>query len=78
MHKTHPLAWQAPLTTFARTHCMRCEAGWTRSGQNGTRVIVCLLDREPVLNTMTDCDRFEPRVEVRHRFDQTAKRTTRK
>ena len=78
MHKTHPLAWQAPSTAFPRTHCMRCEAGWTRSGQNGARVIVCLLDREPVLNTMTDCDRFELRVEVRRQFDQTAKNTTRK
>jgi hypothetical protein len=57
---------------------MRCEAGWTRSGQNGARIIVCLLDREPVLNTMTDCDRFELRMEVRRQFDQTAKSATRK
>ena len=36
---------------------MNCEAGWTRSGENGARVIVCLLDREPVLNTY---DRLRP------------------
>ena len=30
MHKVHPLAWQAEPTDFATTHCMKCEAGWTR------------------------------------------------
>ena len=45
MRKHHPLAWQGPSTDFATTHCMQCEAGWTRSGQ-GASVIICLLDRE--------------------------------
>ena len=61
MHKAHPLAWQSKPTDFALTHCMRCQAGWTRLGENGAKIIVCLLDREPVLTTMTDCDRYEPR-----------------
>ena len=33
------------------------------SGENGAKVIVCLLDREPVLTTMTACDRYEMRWE---------------
>ncbi len=69
MHKVHPLAWQAPNTEYARTHCMNCAAGWTRSGEDGARLIVCLLDREPVLTNMTSCDRFEPKEELQHLFD---------
>lgn len=78
MHKVHPLAWQAPNTEFARTHCMNCAAGWTRSGDDGARLIVCLLDREPVLTNMTSCDRYEPKEELQHLFDQMARRTTKK
>ena len=62
MHKVHPLAWQSEPTDFALTHCMRCTAGWTRCGADA-KVIVCLLDREAVLPSMTSCDRFEPREE---------------
>ena len=61
MHKVHPLAWNAPPTDFAETHCMKCAAGWTRSGKEGARIVVCLLDRELVLPALTSCDRFELR-----------------
>ena len=73
MHKVHPLAWQAEPTDFAVTHCMRCEAGWTRSGADGAKVIICLLDREPVLTNMTDCDRYEPREELPDQLNPMAK-----
>jgi hypothetical protein len=79
MHKSHPLAWRAEPTNFATTHCMNCEAGWTRKGPDGAKVVVCLLDREPVLPSMTDCDRFEPKAEaVASHFSQTAKVATKK
>jgi hypothetical protein len=79
MHKVHPLAWKADPTDFVTTHCMNCAAGWTRQGENGAKIVVCLLDREPVLNTMTDCDRFEPREEaIHHHFNRMAKDTTKK
>lgn len=64
MHKVHPLAWTAEPTEFATTHCMQCQAGWTRSGADA-KVIVCLLDREAVFPNMTSCDRFEPREQKR-------------
>jgi hypothetical protein len=63
MHKVHPLAWQAPPTDFAITHCSICKAGWTRSGEKGAKVIVCLLDREPAMTNMTGCDRFKHKDE---------------
>ncbi len=63
MHKIHPLAWQADPTNFATARCMQCQAGWTRQGDNGAMVVVCLLDREPVITTMTACDRYEMRWE---------------
>ncbi len=64
MHKVHPLAWQAEPTDYANTHCMKCAAGWTRRGTDGITVILCLLDREPVFATMTDCDRFLSKEEA--------------
>ncbi len=61
MHRTNysPLAWRT-AEGFAETHCVNCKAGWTRKGEKGD-LTVCLLDREPVLPGMTDCDRYEPR-----------------
>jgi len=58
--KARTLLWQTP-TGFALTHCMQCKAGWTRKGTFGAALTVCLLDREPVLTAMTDCDRYEPK-----------------
>jgi hypothetical protein len=79
MRKIHPLAWQAEPTDFATTHCMKCEYGWTRRGADGAKIVVCLLDREPVLPSMTDCDRFEPKEEaVEDHFSQMAKNATKK
>ena len=52
--------WQQP-TGYAASHCSTCAAGWTRTGENGGKLTICLLDREPVLNDMTDCDRYEPK-----------------
>ena len=53
-------------------------AGWTRQGENGAKVILCPLDREPVLTTMTACDRYESKEELQHLFDQMARHTTKK
>jgi hypothetical protein len=61
MHTTSPIARLPEVPEFARTHCMRCAAGWTRSLANGSKTVVCLLDREVVLTNMTDCDRYELR-----------------
>ena len=63
MHATRPIARLIEASEFARTHCMRCAAGWTRTLEDGTKTIVCLLDREPVLPNMTSCDRYELREE---------------
>ena len=52
--------WRKP-TGYAASHCMNCKAGWTRMGKDGSALTVCLLDREPILQEMTDCDRHEPR-----------------
>jgi hypothetical protein len=47
-------------TGYAASHCIQCKAGWTRTGPSEGVLTVCLLDREPVLADMTDCNRFEP------------------
>ena len=54
------LLWQKS-DGFAISHCQKCAAGWTRTGKEGNTLTVCLLDREPVLADMTECDRFEKR-----------------
>jgi hypothetical protein len=51
--------WKTPQG-YAAEFCTRCKAGWTRTGETGS-VTVCLLDREPVLTGMTNCDRFDMR-----------------
>ena len=58
--------WASP-DAFAAQYCTRCKAGWTRTGRNGA-LTVCLLDREPVLRGMTDCDRFELKEHKRAPF----------
>jgi len=57
----HPL-WKTP-EGYAADHCTICKAGWTRVGTSGGSLTICLLDREPVLAGMTNCDRYEPRDE---------------
>jgi hypothetical protein len=52
------IIWSTPKG-YAASHCMTCKAGWTRTGPAGGVLTVCLLDREPVLADMTDCNRFE-------------------
>ena len=64
MHKQHPLAWSSEATDYPTTHCKRCLAGWSRLAPDGSGVVVCLLDREPVLPNMIFCDRFEAREEL--------------
>lgn len=51
------LLWQKPIG-YGASHCMQCKFSWTRTGKDGA-LTVCLLDREPILTDMTDCDRFE-------------------
>ncbi len=50
---------QAP-STFCVKHCMKCQAGWTRSTSLGATVVICLLNREPVLPNITACNKFKP------------------
>jgi hypothetical protein len=75
MHKQHPLAWSSEATEYPTTHCKRCLAGWSRLAPDGSGVVVCLLDREPVLPNMIFCDRFEAREELEER-DLMPKRST--
>ena len=58
----HERLWRTP-TGYAATHCKNCAAGWTRTGTEGGELTICLLDREPVLANMTNCDRFERKEE---------------
>ena len=62
MFRTKQLLWRKP-SAFATSHCANCAAGWTRTGKDGGQLIVCLLDREPVLPDMTGCNRYEPKEE---------------
>ncbi len=55
-----PAFWKTPQG-YAASHCLNCTAGWTRKGKDGVAHTICLLDREPVLVDMTDCDRYEER-----------------
>jgi hypothetical protein len=59
---TKSTPWRTP-SEFAQANCMKCAAGWTRRSKQGTYLVVCLLDRDPVLPDMTACDRFERREE---------------
>ena len=52
------LLWRKP-TGYGASHCMQCKFGWTRTGKDGAALTVCLLDREPILTDMTDCDRYD-------------------
>lgn len=61
--KTPPQPAGSKPSAFAEKHCMDCAAGWTRTRKDGGLLIVCLLDREPVLADMIACDRYEPKDE---------------
>ena len=58
MAHTNNRLWRT-LTVYAASQCRKCEAGWTRTSPSGEVIIVCLLDREPVLADMANCDRYE-------------------
>ncbi len=49
-----------PQSNFCVKHCMKCQAGWTRSTSLGVTVVICLLNREPVLANITACNKFKP------------------
>ncbi len=49
-----------PLNTFCAKHCVNCQAGWVRSTKLGATVVICLIDREPVLANITACNKFKP------------------
>ena len=59
-------------TGYAVSHCRNCEMGWTRTGTEGGVLTICLLDREPVLANMVDCDQFDPRELKKTSADQKA------
>ena len=67
----HTPAWRTPMG-YADTHCRHCAAGWTRTGKEGGVLTVCLLDREPVLADMTNCDRFVAKQQPGQEPDQPA------
>ena len=56
--KARSLLWKKP-EGFGLTHCMNCALSWTRDGKDGGKLVICLLDREPVLDDMVGCSRFE-------------------
>jgi hypothetical protein len=56
--KARSLLWKTPQG-FALSHCMNCALSWTRGGKEGGDLVICLLDREPVLDDMVRCSRFE-------------------
>ena len=56
--KARSLLWKTPQG-FAQSHCMNCALSWTRGGKDGGDLVICLLDREPVLDDMVRCDRYE-------------------
>ena len=60
MPKKAQTIWRKP-SAFAERFCMNCAAGWTRTGKDGGLLIVCLLDREPVIPDMIGCDHYEPK-----------------
>lgn len=62
MRPTKQSPWRTP-SAFAESHCMKCAAGWTRRSKNGSYLVVCLLDRDPVLAETVSCDRYEPKDE---------------
>jgi hypothetical protein len=72
MHSPQPIARQIEASEFAETHCRQCEAGWTRTLENGAKAVICTLDLQPALTNMTSCDRYMLR-EDRPPCDPTAK-----
>jgi len=61
-HHDAPALSPARISGFVATHCMTCEAGWTRRNSDGGVIVICLLDREKVWHSMIHCDRYEPRL----------------
>ena len=67
--RARALLWKTP-DEFGQKYCMNCQAGWTREGHTSGRskikkkavLTICLLDREPIIEGMTHCDRFEPKA----------------
>lgn len=57
---THTPHEPQPLNTFCAKHCVNCQAGWVRSTKLGATVVICLIDREPVLANITACNKFKP------------------
>lgn len=49
--------------SFAVSHCQQCKAGWTRIGEKGGALTICLLDREKVMEGIRSCDRYQLRDE---------------
>ena len=59
-NKYEPLGW-------AMTRCTRCTVAWVRSNlieESEHLSIVCKLDMQKVLPTLTSCDNFEDRAEL--------------
>ncbi len=61
MDNVQPLPRTPANTTYALTHCRRCQAGWTRYLADGGIITICLLAGERVRSDMTNCDRYKRR-----------------
>jgi hypothetical protein len=65
--RTRALLWKTP-DDFGQKYCRNCQCGWTREGKDSEGkdnavLTICLLDREPIMEGITRCDRFEPKEE---------------
>ena len=49
-----------PAGNFRETHCMKCQAGFVRTTSMGATVVMCLVDREPVLVNIASCNKYKP------------------
>ncbi len=47
-------------SNFCATHCMKCQGGFVRTTTKGATVMMCLVDREPVLANIASCNKFKP------------------
>ena len=56
----HKPSWGTP-TGYPASHCSKCKAGWVRTGKEGGKLTLCLLDREPPSPDLTDCNKFQAR-----------------
>ena len=70
MHHIRRAGLYGTISDYVKTHCGTCAAGWTRTGEQGQKSYVCLLDKEPVWPQMMECDRYEKREDSERERDE--------